>query len=82
MEEQNKNIILGPRYAVRLRDLREWHGLELTCFKCRHVGTVAPAALQQRWGEHTRVAELEPRMKCTACGNKQFNSWRVTQLPR
>jgi hypothetical protein len=31
--EQNKNI--PPRYAIRLDDLRGWHGVFATCSACR-----------------------------------------------
>ena len=30
--EQTENI--GPKHAIRLADLREWHIVTATCFKC------------------------------------------------
>ena len=80
--EQRTNITLGPRYAVRLEDLREWHVLEVQCFACRHIGVVYPSRLQKRWPGHTRLKDLEPKFRCTKCGNRSDNTWQVMQLPR
>ena len=33
--ERNKNI--GPRYAIRLRDLRGWHIVTAVCGQCRRI---------------------------------------------
>jgi hypothetical protein len=32
--EQKGNI--GPKYAIRLADLRDWHIVTATCFRYRH----------------------------------------------
>ena len=34
--EQRENI--GPKHAIRLSDLREWHIITETCFKCGYQG--------------------------------------------
>ena len=82
--EQKKNEALGPRYALRLGDLRQWHVIEVRCFKCAKEGTVYPAVLMKggRWTEHTRLVELEPRFRCRACGNRFGNSWNIMRLSR
>ena len=74
--------ILGPKYAVRLGDLRPWHVLGITCFSCRHTATVSPAPLMRRFGEHQCIAELEDRFACTACGNRDGNSVKIYKLER
>jgi hypothetical protein len=33
--EQSENI--GPKYAIRLRDLRQWHLITARCFQCSHT---------------------------------------------
>jgi hypothetical protein len=30
--------VIGPKYALRLADLREWHCIEVKCFNCGRVG--------------------------------------------
>ena len=82
--EQKQNEILGPRHAVRLGDLRQWHVIEVRCFKCRNEGTVYPAVLLKtgRWTKHTRLVELEPRFRCRSCGNRFGNSWNIMRLSR
>jgi len=69
--------IIGPKYAIRLGDLRPWHVLQVTCFSCRHVATVSPAPLLQRFGEHQRLSELEDRFRCTECDHRGGNSVKV-----
>ena len=32
--EHSENI--GPKYAIRLDDLRHWHIVTARCFKCSH----------------------------------------------
>jgi hypothetical protein len=74
--------IIGPRYAIRLGDLKSWHVLRVTCLQCSHVATVSPAPLLRRFGEYRRLAELEKRFACKACGNRSGNSARVFRLDR
>ncbi len=28
--------ILGPKYSIRMRDLRHWHIVTASCLQCRH----------------------------------------------
>ena len=74
--------ILGPKYDVRLGDLRSWHVIAVTCMACGHVGVVHPGALLRHWSEHTRIVKLEEKMRCTSCRNHLCNTWRVMRLPR
>lgn len=80
--EHYANIPLGPRYALRLRDLRQWHILQITCSRCRNVGTVALPPLLQRWPEHTRLVDLAAHFRCTQCGHRGEETWQVCALPR
>ena len=50
--------ILGPRYAIRLGDLRPWHVLRVKCLQCRRAATLSPAPLLVRFGEHQRIAGM------------------------
>jgi len=92
--EQNENSregatkakMPGPRYSLRLGELRQWHVIGVRCFNCGREGTVYPAVLLKqkggRWTEHTRLVELEPRFRCRSCGNRFGNSWTILQLTR
>lgn len=92
--EQKKNIddgltkarMPGPRYTLRLGELRQWHVIVARCFNCGREGTIYPAALLKkkngRWTEHTRLVEIEPRLRCRSCGNRFGNSWTIMQLTR
>ena len=51
--------IIGPRYAIRLGDLKPWHVLKVTCLECRHESIVSPAPLVRRFGEHAFLSRIE-----------------------
>ena len=80
--ERKQNVTIGPRYQVRLGDLRQWHLLEVTCLKCRHKGDIQPDILRRRLSDHTRLVDIEGRFACKACGNRYENSWRVMAMSR
>jgi hypothetical protein len=46
--------VLGPNYAIRLGDLREWHRIEARCFRCGRVGVLYPDRLKTM-----RIAQLK-----------------------
>ena len=74
--------ILGPKYEVRLGDLKPWHVLKVTCLQCRRAVTVSPAPLLMRFGEYPRIVGIEERFACTECGNRAGNSVKVLRLDR
>jgi hypothetical protein len=39
--------VIGPNYAIRLGDLREWHWIEVRCFRCSRVGVLYPDRLRK-----------------------------------
>ena len=80
--EQTRNIVLGPRFQVRLEDLREWHAIEVRCFACKHVALLYPTHLKRRWSIHTRLVDLERKLVCRSCGNRTANTWRIVQIDR
>jgi hypothetical protein len=74
--------VLGPKYSVRLGDLRPWHVLKVTCLRCRRAAVVSPAPLVARFGEHAWLVRVEERFACTECGNRAGNSAKVLRLER
>jgi ribosomal protein L37E len=66
----NTPVVLGPRYAVRLRDLRAWHLVRVRCAGCGHEGTVGRGMLLDRFPDWTRLIDLEPRFRCRRCGQR------------
>ena len=74
--------ILGPRYAIRLGDLKPWHVLKVTCLQCRRAATVSPAPLLTRFGVHQRIVGIADRFACTGCGNRGGNRVAVRRLDR
>jgi hypothetical protein len=78
-----KPVILGPKYSVRLRDLRAWHRLEAKCFSdaCGNVALLDTAKLVRRWGIQMELSRIEDKLRCGRCGNGLYNNLRVMQLP-
>jgi hypothetical protein len=58
--ERYRNI--GPLYAVRLGDLREWHVIVGTCFRCGHTGAVPLARLLRRRSSDHRLVDLQTKL--------------------
>ena len=67
---------------MRVGDLRDWHVLQVTCWRCGHSGEIYPARLKKRWSDHERLIDLEARLRCVKCRNRDGNSWQVYRLPR
>lgn len=80
--EHLKNISIGPRYAVRLEDLGTWDRFEASCLACRHKKVLHPDIFRRRWPGYTRVIELEKKLRCESCGNREGNSLKIGRLKR
>jgi len=53
--------VIGPKWNIRFRDLREWHVIEAKCFSCGHVGTLYADRLKK-----LRLAQLKRRHRWVA----------------
>lgn len=71
-----------PRYAIRLRDLRYWHVITVTCPACGHKGRLDAAALGRGRPDFSRLMDLERKLCCRRCGNRQENRILVTMASR
>jgi hypothetical protein len=78
--EQNRNI--PPRYAVRLDDLRAWHVVFAACAACGKRARVDARLLRQGRPPYTRLLDLERKLYCGSCGNRQGNTLSVSLAPR
>jgi hypothetical protein len=78
--EQNKNI--PPRYAIRLGDLRHWHRITATCFKCGHHSDLPASFLAWDRSPHTYLSDLQRKLRCSHCGNRVDNTFSVKAAPR
>ena len=71
--EQSENI--RPKYAIRLRDLRVSHRITACCFWCGHTYEFAADFLARERPPLSFLAELEPKLRCTLCGNRGAARW-------
>ena len=78
--EHSENI--GPRYAIRLGDLRHWHIVTARCFKCSHETEFTGDFIAWERPPHTFLTELQPKLRCTQCGNRVGNMLTVRMAAR
>jgi DNA-directed RNA polymerase subunit RPC12/RpoP len=80
MVERSANI--GPRHAVRLSDLERWHVLTAVCRECRHRRQMRLWQLTAGRPHYTHLTEIEGRLRCQKCGNRESNRVLVTMAER
>lgn len=80
MRERNANI--GPRYAIRLDQLRGWHVLTAVCSECRHRASMRLWEVTRGLPGHTYLMDVEDRLRCRHCGNREGNRIYVTLADR
>ena len=62
----------GLRFRARTTDFAHRDRLIAVCGSCRKGTILHPATLRKRFGNE-RLARLEPKLKCDACGNRKGN---------
>ena len=80
MLEQKTNI--GPRHAVRLRDLRNGHLLTAVRGPRRHQAWLRLWQLTAGQPGHARLIDIEARLRCQRCGNRTGNRVLVSIAER
>ena len=60
--------VIGPKWTIRLGDLREWHRIEVRCFRCDRVGVLDPDRLRR-----LRIAQLKRKNRWAPSSD---NYWR------
>ena len=71
-----------PCYDFRLKDLRSFPLVRVSCHACAHKAIVANATLLQGRPGYTRLISLERQLRCRKCGAKGRASLEVTFRPR
>ena len=70
-------VTLGPRYSVRLDDLRASDCIFAKCMSCGKVWRIAPHRLYDRFPPHERMKTIGDRMKCAHCRTGAGLTWHV-----
>jgi hypothetical protein len=68
MVERTGNI--GPKYAIRLGDRRNWHRLTASCLVCGHRREMRMWQLRSRAPDTAKLMDVERRLRCMRCGNR------------
>lgn len=67
---------------MTLAQLEEWYVLGGRCAVCRREGFVDRWELARRFGKHSVIASLMPRLRCTVCNNRGNNTWITGKIRR
>jgi hypothetical protein len=77
-----REVVLGPRYAIRLHQLRRWHVLTAQCAHCRHTRHMRLWEVKGNLPENTFLSEVEERLCCQRCGNRDGNRLLVMMMEK
>jgi ribosomal protein L37E len=67
---------------IRLDDLRAWHVVFATCAACGSRTHMAAKVLEHGRPPHTKLRDLERKLRCSRCGNRQGDTLTVSMAPR
>lgn len=79
---EHSGNIMGPKYSIRLRDLRQWHMIIATCIRCRHRARLEASFLAWDRPSETYLVDLQRKLRCSRCGNRAENTLSVRALSR
>ena len=74
--------IIREGMFMPLRDLREWHEVSVTCWKCRSRGVLRIARLKRAGSPQTKLYAVAERLRCRNCGIKGPQELVVKVKPR
>ncbi|MDJ0631060.1 MAG: hypothetical protein QNJ44_22570 [Rhodobacter sp.] len=79
----SQEIVLGPRYAVKLFQLTGADVLVMQCVTCDRVYRVYPQQLHVRHSCFTRLDHIEQDFRCKAPGcTSRTCTWHIEQIVR
>ena len=78
--EHSENI--DPKHAIRMRDLRHWHIVSARCLQCRHETEFTGDFLAWERSPHAYLTDLQRKLRCTRCGNREGNTLSVRMAAR
>lgn len=82
MRDQERSTGLPPRYAIRLDDLQPWHRIEAACYRCNRIRVLKLSVIKRGRPGHTRLMDIEHKLRCTACGRRGDHALTVSLAPR
>jgi hypothetical protein len=70
-------VILGPRFTVRLSDLKASDCVFARCMVCGTAWRIAPHRLFDRFPPDERLKVIGERMRCKTCRTGAGITWHV-----
>jgi len=72
--------VYSRQHSVAWRDIPDWYEVGARCAKCRRAGLLDRWALARKYGNRRMIITLEPKLRCTRCGNKEANDFVLTKV--
>lgn len=77
------NTYVYPRqHSVALRDIPDWYGLGARCSKCKRAALLDRYEIASKYGSRRMLITLEPKLRCTKCGNPDANDFVLAKIHR
>lgn len=77
------NVYVNSRqHSVAFQDIPQWYELGARCFRCKHAGYLDRRELARRYGRARMIITLEPKLRCTQCGNREANDFVLAKIHR
>ena len=74
-----ERVILGPRYSIRLEDVRATDAIDAECLGCGRTWRIAPHRLHDQYQSYMRLQHIGKEMRCTNCGADSAMIWNVVR---
>ena len=77
------NVYVNSRqHSVAFQDIPQWYELGARCFRWKHAGSLDRRELARRYGRARMIISLEPKLRCTQCGNREANDFVLAKIHR
>ncbi len=71
-------VVLGPRWAVRVRDFGPGIFMRLKC-PCGHEAVISPQRMQAHHPPHRWLKDIEYKFRCRSCGGNRDILWSAVR---
>jgi hypothetical protein len=75
--ERSGNLPIDPASDITVGDVRSYHRLEVRCRLCKRRSVIDPMILRTRFKDSQRLVELQNKLRCANCGNRDGNQFAL-----
>lgn len=78
----NVYVMSWRQHSATLQDVPQWYELGGRCSICPHAALLDRWEIARRYGRKRFIITLEPKLRCTRCGNREANDFVLVKIPR